>query len=83
MLKLGFLRSGTLYPIFVVLKDRCFFYATFFKICFTEATPQFLPQTKRFARVKDSSRFSALRDLPETIKSIFGKFEKLFQFSVF
>ena len=24
MLKLGFLRSGTLYPIFVVLKDRCF-----------------------------------------------------------
>ena len=24
VLKLGFLRSGTLYPIFVVLKDRCF-----------------------------------------------------------
>ena len=24
MFKLGFLRSGTLYPIFVVLKDRCF-----------------------------------------------------------
>ena len=44
------------------------------KICFTEAPPQFLPETKRFARVKDSSRFSALCDLPETIKSIFEKF---------
>ena len=40
MLKLGFLRSGTLYPIFV-LKDRCFFYATSLKICFTEAPPIF------------------------------------------
>ena len=68
MLKLGFLRSGTLYPIFLGLKDRCFFYATFSKICFTEAPPQFLPETKRFARVKDS-RFSALCDLLETIKN--------------
>ena len=74
VLKLGFLRSGTLYPIFVVLKDRCFFCATFLKICFTEAPPRFLPETKRFARVKDSSRFSALCDLPETIKNIFEKF---------
>ena len=74
VLKLGFLRSGTVYPIFVVLKDRCFFYATFLKICFTEAPPQFLPETKSFARVKDSSRFSALCDLPETIKNIFEKF---------
>ena len=82
MLKLGFLRSGTLYPIFVVLKDRCFFYATFKKICFTEAPPQFLPETKRFARVKDSSRFSALCDLPETIKNIFEKiFSSFFLFS--
>ena len=48
------------------------------KICFTEAPPQFLPETKRFARVKDSSRFSALCDLPETIKSIFEKFRKKF-----
>ena len=78
MLKLGFLRSGTLYPIFVVLKDRCFFYATFLKICFTEAPPQFLPETKRFARVKDSSRFSALCDLPETIRNIFEKFQTFF-----
>ena len=74
VLKLGFLRPGTLYPIFVVLKDRCFFYATFLKMCFTEAPAQFLPETKRFARVKDFSRFSALCDLPETIKYIFEKF---------
>ena len=78
MLKLGFLRCGTLYPIFVVLKDLCFFYATFLKICFTEAPPQFLPETKRFARVKDSSRFSALCDLPETIRNIFEKFRIFF-----
>ena len=78
VLKLGFLRSGTLYPIFVVLKDRCFFYATFFKNCYTEAPPQFLPETKRFARVKDSSRFSALCYSPETIKNIFEKFRNFF-----
>ena len=48
------------------------------KICFTEAPPQFLPEAKRFARVKDSSRFSALCDLPETIESIFEKFRKKF-----
>ena len=53
------------------------------KICFTEAPPQFLPETKRFARVKDSSRFSALCDLPETIKSIFEKFRKKFLNFVF
>ena len=51
-----------------------FFYATFLKICFTEAPPQFLPETKRFARVNDSSRFSAICDLSETIKNIFEKF---------
>ena len=34
VLKLGFLRPSTLYPIFVFFKDRCFFYATFFLICF-------------------------------------------------
>ena len=56
MLKLGFLRPGTLYPIFVVLKDRCFFYAIL-KICFTEAPPQFLPETERFARVKTPQGF--------------------------
>ena len=76
MLKLGFLRSGTLYPIFVVLKDRYFIYATFLKFCFTEAPPQFLPETKRFARVNDSSGFSALCDLPETIKNLVEKIRK-------
>ena len=34
------------------------------------SAPQFLPETKRFASVKDSSRFSALCDLPEAIKKI-------------
>ena len=77
MLKLGFLSPSMLYPIFVK-KDRCFFYATFLKNCFTEAPPQFLPETKRFARVKDSSRFSALCDLPETIKNIFEKIRNFF-----
>ena len=43
------------------------------KFVFTEAPPQFLPETKRFASVKDSSRFTALCDLPETIKNIFRK----------
>ena len=66
---------------FCCFKNRCFFYATFSKICFTEAPPQFLPETKPFARVKDSSRFSVLCDLPETIKNIFEKFFP--QFSVF
>ena len=37
---------------------------------FTEAPPQFLPETKHFASFKDS-RFSALCDLPETIKQNF------------
>ena len=46
----------------------------FFKICFTGAPPQFLPETKRFAIVNVLSRFSALCDLPETIKNIFEKF---------
>ena len=31
-------------------KDRSFFYATFLKFVFTEATAQFLQETKRFAR---------------------------------
>ena len=50
----------------------------FLKFVFTEAPPQFLPETKSFAIVKDSSRFSAPCDLPETIKNIFEKFRKLF-----
>ena len=52
-------------------KRPVFFLCDFLKICFTEAPPQFLPEPKHFARVKDSSRFSALCDLPDTIKNIF------------
>ena len=32
------------------LTDRSFFYATFSRFVFTEGPPQFLPETKRFAR---------------------------------
>ena len=73
MLKLSFLLSGTLYPIFVVLKDRCFFSATFLKICLTEAPPQFLPETKRFARVKGLLKvFGTMRrDHQNVFSSIF------------
>ena len=80
VLKLGFLRPSTLNPIFVFLKDWCFFYATFLKFVFIEAPLQFLQETKRFASVKDSSRFSALCDLPESSKKISNFFP---QFSVF
>ena len=80
-IKIIFFRSGTLYPIFVVLKIPVFFLCDFLKNFFTEAPPQFLPETKRFARVEDSSRFSALCDLPETIKNVFENFFP--QFSVF
>ena len=59
---------------FLIKKDQFFSMRLFFKICFTEAPPQFLPDTRSFARVKDSSRFSPLCDLPETIKNIFEKF---------
>ena len=63
---------------FCFFKDRCFFYATFFLICF-HRSPQFLLETKRFASIKHCSRFSALCDLPETfIKKIFEKFRKVF-----
>ena len=51
------------------------------KLVFTEAPPKFLPETKRFARVKDS-RVSTLWDLPKTIKNIFEKI-LVPQFSVF
>ena len=40
------------------------FYATFL-ICFHRSSPQFLLETKRFASIKNSSRFSALCDLPD------------------
>ena len=65
LLKIGFLRPSTLYPIFVFLKDR-YFFCDFFEICFHRSPPQFLEETKRFASPKDSSRFLALCDLPET-----------------
>ena len=64
--KLGFLRPSTLCPIFVFFfKDRCF-YASFFSNLFSSKLPSILLETKRFASIKNCSRFSALCDLPET-----------------
>ena len=66
---------------FCCFKRPVLFLFDFLKKLFHRFFPQFLPETKRFARVKNSSRFSALCDLPETIKKIF---ENLFpQLSVF
>ena len=67
---------------FCCFKRLCVFSMRLFKkICFTEAPPQLLPETKRFARVKDSSRFSALCDLLETISIFFPQFSFLKVFS--
>ena len=51
----------------------CFF--SFCLICFHRNPPQFLLETKRFASIKDCSRFLALCDLPET-NFYFEKFRK-------
>ena len=46
----------------------------FFSNFFSSKPPQFLPETKLFASIKDCSRFSPLCDLPETlIKKLFRK----------
>ena len=63
-----FLRPSTLYPIFVFFQDRCFL-CDIFRICFHRSPSLILQETKRFASVKDSSRFSALCDLLETFIS--------------
>ena len=43
-------------------------------ICFHRSPPQFLLKMKRFASIKDCSRFSALCDLLEPFKIFFKKF---------
>ena len=56
------------------ISDFCCFKRPVFFLCdflFHRSPSSILPETKRFAKVKDSSRFSALCDLPETIKKIF------------
>ena len=63
---------------FCCFKRPVFFLCDFFKICFTEAAPQFLLETKRFARVKDSSRISALCDLTGHHQKYFRKISKNF-----
>ena len=79
VLKLGFLRPSTLYPIFVFFKRPVFFLCGFFKFYFHRSPPQFSQETKLFTRVKESSTFSALCDLPETFfKKIFENFRNFF-----
>ena len=51
----NFKKNSEIFSQFLVLKDRflkdqSFFYATFFEFVFTEASAQFLQETKRFAR---------------------------------
>ena len=50
VLKLGFLRPSTLYPIFVFFKDRCFFYAIS-KFVFIEA-PSIFTKNETFCERK-------------------------------
>ena len=77
-------------PIF--FQRPVFFICDFFNFFSSKSTPQFLPKMKRFATVKDSSRFSALcdfkkfaGDLQKIFRTYFGKISKNFflQFSVF
>ena len=51
------------------------FHMRLFHFFFIEVPPQFLPKMKRFATLKDSSRFSALCDF----KKIAGDLQKIFR----
>ena len=70
-------------------KDRCFLYATFSNFFYGSPPPHFLPIMKRFATVKDSSRFSALCDFKKFagdlqkffFEHILEKFRKIFSFN--
>ena len=76
VLKLGFLRPSTLYPIF--FQRPVFFICDFFNFFFIEVSPQFLPKMKRFATLKDSSRFSALCDFKKIAGDLQKNFSKIF-----
>ena len=59
-----------------------FFICDFFDFFFIEVPPQFLPKMKRFATLKDSSRFSALCDFKKIagdLQKNFGNFLKKIQ----
>ena len=53
-------------------RDRRFSMRLFSNL-FSASPPQFLLETKRFASIKDSSGFSVLCNLPETVKKIIRK----------
>ena len=55
-----------------------FFICDFFIFFFIEVPPQFLPKMKRFATLKDSSRFSALCDFKKIAGNLQKNFRKYF-----
>ena len=71
VLKLGFLRPST-------LKTGVFYMRLFQFFSSKSPPPQFLPKMKRFATVKDSSRFSALCDFKKIAGDLQKKFSKNF-----
>ena len=76
VLKLGFLRPSTLYPIF--FSKTGVFHMRLFQFFFIEVPPQFLPKMKGFATLKDSSRFSALCDFKKIAGNLQKNFRKYF-----
>ena len=69
VLKLGFLKF---------FLRQVFFLCDIFKICFHRSPPQFLLETKRFASIKDYSRFSATYRRPSSKNFSKKNFEKKF-----
>ena len=82
-LKLRFLRPSAQYPTFVFLKTGVFS-MRLFKVCFHRIPRSVFTRNKGFTSFKDSSRFSALCDIPDTIKKNLREISNFFpQFSVF
>ena len=82
-LKIGFFQAQHAMSDFCFFfKDRCF-YASFFLICFHRSSPQFLLETKRFASIKNCSRFSALRFTGDLQLKNFSKNDFFFNFLFF
>ena len=71
VLKLGFLRPSTLYPIFVFLKDRCFFYATFLGV---GKKFRLLMQSCCFFCFFSPDLFMKISNFSKTVHRIFTKF---------
>ena len=82
-LKISFSEAQHAISEFCFFLETGVFFSNFLKFVFIEA-PQFLFKMKRFASIKDCSRFSALCDLPETFsKKNFEKFRIFFLIFMF